>query len=162
MGHPLSIAVQIGLIDVLRSWGVKPDFVLGHSSGEMAAAYASGSISAEAAIVAATFRGTTSGSTESQKAGSMAALGIGPEETKPLLEDGVIIACENSHCSVTISGDSDKVDNVVAKVKEQYPGVLARHLKVEKAFHSRKSPPSSKSTRLTKPLRSYAGVWSFV
>ncbi|KAG9249431.1 polyketide synthase [Emericellopsis atlantica] len=136
MGHPLSIAVQIGLINVLSSWGLKPDLVLGHSSGEMSAAYASGSITAEAAMAAATFRGTTSGGDTPEKSGSMAALGLSAEDTRPLLEEGVIVACENSPSSVTISGDSDKVEIVVAKVKELHPGVLSRLLRVEKAFHS--------------------------
>jgi acyl transferase domain-containing protein len=63
-GHPLSIALQIGLIDVLHSWGIKPDVVLGHSSGEIAAAYASGAITAESAMAAATFRGTSNVSSE--------------------------------------------------------------------------------------------------
>ena len=136
MGHPLSIAVQVGLVNVLRSWNITPDFVLGHSSGEMAAAYASGAITAEAAMAAATFRGTTSGDT-SEKRGSMAAIGLGAQEMAPFMEPGAVIACENSQCSVTVSGDSEQVEKVVQNVKEQRPGVLARFLRVEKAFHSR-------------------------
>ncbi|RFU80508.1 polyketide synthase [Trichoderma arundinaceum] len=135
-GHPLSIAVQVGLVNVLRSWGIMPDFVLGHSSGEMAAAYASGAITAEAAMAAATFRGTTSTETQSEKRGSMAAIGLGAHEMAPYMETGVVVACENSQCSVTVSGDSEQVEKVVQNVKEQRPGVLARFLKVEKAFHS--------------------------
>ncbi|KAK8040739.1 fatty acid synthase S-acetyltransferase [Apiospora phragmitis] len=77
MGHPLSIAVQIGLVDVLHSWGVRPDFVVGYSSGEMAAVYASGSVTAEAAMAAATFRGTTSSEEVKSKRGTMAAIGLG-------------------------------------------------------------------------------------
>ncbi|UNI16448.1 Type I Iterative PKS [Purpureocillium takamizusanense] len=135
-GHPLSIAVQIGLIDVLKSWGLRPDSVLGHSSGEMAAAYASGSITAKAAMAAATFRGTTSTGGTAEKRGSMAAIGLGAHEMAPYMEPGVVIACENSQCSVTISGDSEQVEKVVQSVKAQREGVLARFLRVEKAFHS--------------------------
>lgn len=138
MGHPLSIAVQIGLIDMLRAWKVEPDFVLGHSSGEMAAAYASGSITAEGAMAAATFRGSSSTGAETEQKGSMAAIGLGSHEMAPYMESGVVIACENSQCSVTISGDAEQVEKVVDTIKEQRPGVLARFLKVEKAFHSRK------------------------
>ncbi|KAL7940024.1 polyketide synthase [Trichoderma barbatum] len=137
-GHPLSIAVQIGLIDILRAYGVKPDFVVGHSSGEMAAAYASGAISATAAMAAATFRGTTS--TDEQSAakprGAMAAIGLGAREVEPYMEPGVVVACENSQCSVTVSGDTDQVAKIVENVKANCPNVLARFLKVEKAFHS--------------------------
>jgi acyl transferase domain-containing protein len=139
MGHPLSIAVQIGLIDILRSWEVSPDFVLGHSSGEMAAAYASGAITAEAAMAAATVRGHRSGKA-AERPGSMAAIGLGPQEMEPYMEPGVVIACENSQASVTVSGDADGVERVVGKVKDQRPGVLARLLRVEKAFHSRMLP----------------------
>ncbi|PON24523.1 KR domain-containing protein [Trichoderma gamsii] len=137
-GHPLSIAVQIGLVDILRAYGVKPDWVLGHSSGEMAAAYASGAISATAAMAAATFRGSTS--TDEQPGGrprgAMAAIGLGAREVEPYMEPGVVVACENSHCSVTLSGDTDQVAKVVENVKANCPTVLARFLKVEKAFHS--------------------------
>ncbi|GLA97323.1 type I Iterative Polyketide synthase (PKS) [Aspergillus tubingensis] len=134
MGHPLSIALQIGLIDVLRSWGIVPTAVLGHSSGEMAAAYASGAITAEEAMAAATFRGA-SHETSSRK-GAMAAIGLGPKEVRPLLQQGVVIACENSHQSVTISGDTEGVEEVVRRIQEEQPGTFARFLRVEKAFHS--------------------------
>jgi len=136
MGHPLSIALQIALIDVIRSWGITPTLVLGHSSGEMAAAYASGSITAEGAMAAATFRGT-SHKTGSRN-GSMAAIGLGKAEIHPYMRSGVVVACENSQSSVTISGDSDEVMKVLEDVKAARPGVLARALRVEKAFHSRK------------------------
>lgn len=136
MGHPLSIALQIGLIDVIRSWGIEPALVVGHSSGEMAAAYASGSITAEGAMAAATFRGSSH--SETSREGSMAAIGLGKTEVLPYMEPGVVVACENSQCSVTLSGDAEQVVKVVEKIKENHPGVLARPLRVEKAFHSRK------------------------
>ncbi|EED13058.1 polyketide synthase, putative [Talaromyces stipitatus ATCC 10500] len=137
-GHPLSIAVQIGLIDMLRAWNIKPDFVLGHSSGEMAAAYASGAISATAAMAAATFRGSTSSDERpgGKPRGGMAAIGLGAHEMDEFMEPGVVIACENSQCSVTISGDIDQVAIIVENVQKKRPGVLARFLRVEKAFHS--------------------------
>ncbi|KAL4998919.1 hypothetical protein BDV10DRAFT_200929 [Aspergillus recurvatus] len=134
MGHPLSIALQIALIDVIRSWGIEPTVVLGHSSGEMAAAYASGSITAEGAMAAATFRGSSH--SEGSREGSMAAIGLGKTEVLPYMEPEVVVACENSQCSVTISGDSEQVAKVVEKIKASQPGVLARFLRVEKAFHS--------------------------
>ena len=89
-------------------------------------------------MAAATFRGTTSGDeTGGKQRGSMAAIGLGPSEMEPYMESGVVIACENSQLSVTISGDAEQVDKVVKNVKRERPGVLARALKVEKAFHSR-------------------------
>ncbi|KAK5996188.1 Highly reducing polyketide synthase lcsB [Cladobotryum mycophilum] len=135
-GHPLCVAVQIGLVDLLRSWNIQPDFVVGHSSGEISAAYASGALTAEGAMAAAFFRGVTSKGGSSEKRGSMAAIGLGPHEVAPYMEPGVVIACENSQSSVTVSGGSEQVRLVIQNVKEQRPGVLARMLRVEKAFHS--------------------------
>ncbi|PYH92913.1 putative polyketide synthase [Aspergillus ellipticus CBS 707.79] len=134
MGHPLTIAVQIGLINVLRSWGVTPSLVVGHSAGELAAAFASGAISAEAAIAAATFRGT--GNATSSRPGYMAAIGLGREDVVPYLESGVVIACEDSQLSVTLSGDTPQLEAAVHRMQTRRPDVLARFLRVEKAFHS--------------------------
>jgi acyl transferase domain-containing protein len=135
-GHPLSIALQIALIDLLRSWKIEPDVVLGHSSGEMAAAYASGAITAEGAMAAATFRGTSNVS--SDRKGSMAAIGLGREEVLQYLVPGVVIACDNSQLSVTLSGDTEGIKEVIQTLKTERPGIFARLLHVEKAFHSRK------------------------
>jgi acyl transferase domain-containing protein len=137
MGYALSVALQIGLVDVLRSWGVEPNAVIGHSSGEIAAAYASGAITAESAIAAGIFRGAFN--TQSSRAGSMAAVGIGRESILPYLLPGVVVACENSQCSTTLSGDTQAVESTVQLLKEAYPSVFTRFLRVEKAYHSRKS-----------------------
>jgi len=136
MGYSLSVALQIGLVDVLRSWGVEPNAVIGHSSGEIAAGYASGAITAESAIAAGIFRGALN--TQSNRAGSMAAVGLGRESVLPHLLPGVVIACENSQCSTTLSGDLQAVEFTVQTLKEVYPGVLTRFLRVQKAYHSRK------------------------
>ncbi|KUI61191.1 Lovastatin diketide synthase LovF [Cytospora mali] len=134
LGHPLCVAVQVALVDVLVSWGVVPDFVLGHSSGEVAAAYASGAITAEAAMATATFRGSSNVSTDQK--GSMAAVGLGRDEVLRFLEPGVDIACENSQLSTTVSGDTEAVDKMIKNLQTQQPGVFARMLRVEKAYHS--------------------------
>lgn len=142
MGHPLCIAVQIALVDVLRSWSqngsiTEPDFALGHSSGEAAAAYACGALTAEDAMYTATRRGISNASSVQQ--GSMAAVGLGSDEVRPFLVDGVDVACENSQCSVTLSGDTEGVAEVLQKLQAEKQGTFARMLRVEKAFHSRKS-----------------------
>ncbi|KAF4592341.1 polyketide synthase [Ophiocordyceps camponoti-floridani] len=132
LSSALCTAVQIGLVDVLRSWNVQPDFVVGHSVGEVAAAYASGAMTAEAALAVSYFRGLSMPA----KKGSMASLGLGRNQVSPLLEPGVVVACENSQSSVTISGDAVQVDKVLRRVRNEHPGVLARLLRVETAFHS--------------------------
>lgn len=67
----------------------------------------------------------------------MAAVGLGRDAVRPYLVDGVVIACENSPASITLSGDMDKVDAVVESIKHDFPDVFVRRLQVEMAFHSR-------------------------
>ena len=132
--QPLCTALQLALVDTLASVGIKPAAVVGHSSGEIAAAYAAGALTAEDAITVAFHRGAaTKGRTER---GGMAAVGLGWEEAQQYLVPGVITACNNSPSSVTLSGDADKLNAVVAVIKESHPSVSATTLKVEKAYHS--------------------------
>ncbi|KAK2037056.1 KR domain-containing protein [Colletotrichum somersetense] len=128
-------AVQIGITDVLRSWSVLPEAVIGHSSGEMAAAYAAGALTAEAAIIAAYFRGTATKLTATAKRkGTMAAIMLSSEKVANYLVDGVVVACENSQSRTTISGDQAAVEAIVGKVKAD--GILAKTLNVGFAYHS--------------------------
>jgi malonyl CoA-acyl carrier protein transacylase len=134
LSQPLCTAIQIGLVDALAAVGVKPDAVVGHSSGEIAAAYAVGALTAEQAIAAAFYRGVVANKQE--RKGAMAAIGMGWNQVKPFLVDNVGVACENSPKSVTISGDAQGVEEVVSAILRHHPDVLARLLKVEKAYHS--------------------------
>ncbi|KAJ8123759.1 hypothetical protein ONZ43_g364 [Nemania bipapillata] len=133
--QPLCTAVQVMVVEVLRSWGITPAAVLGHSSGEIAAAYASGALTMEEAIICGYLRGrATKQSTETP--GAMAAIGLGSDDIKPYLADGVVVACENSPSNTTLSGDEDKVLEVLQAVKHDYPDVIARRLQVDMAYHS--------------------------
>jgi acyl transferase domain-containing protein len=66
----------------------------------------------------------------------MAAVGWGRDAVTPYLVDGVLVACENSSQSVTLSGDYDKLTQLVDKIKEDDPDTLCRLLRVDKAYHS--------------------------
>lgn len=132
--QPLCTAVQIALVDTLRAYGVTPSAVVGHSSGEIAGAYASGALTAEEAIIAAHHRGAVT--SKQKRPGSMAAIGMSWEETEKHLVPNVTIACDNSPKSVTISGDTKDVKAVVATIKKSRTDVLARLLQVDKAYHS--------------------------
>lgn len=134
MSQPLCSALQIALVDTLASVGVEPSIVVGHSSGEIAGAYASGGLTAREAITAAIHRGNIT--RRQMKQGAMAAIGMSWEKTSKFLVPGVVIACENSPESVTISGDFDKLRMVVADIQKAHPEMLARLLKVDKAYHS--------------------------
>ncbi|KAJ5496618.1 hypothetical protein N7463_008605 [Penicillium fimorum] len=132
--QPLCTALQLALVDTLAFVGIKPAAVVGHSSGEIAAAYAAGALTAEEAIAVAFHRGaTTKGQTQ---CGGMAAVGLGWDEVQKFLVPGVVAACDNSPNSVTLSGDADKLEVVVADLKNSHPDVSATTLKVEKAYHS--------------------------
>lgn len=128
--------MQVALIDLLGDWGVTPSAVVGHSSGEIAAAYAAGALTTKEAITVAFYRGYVC--KKPHKKGGMAAVGIGRDEVTPFLRPGVKIACENSASSVTLSGDLDILEDVMANVKEKRPNVLVRKLQVEMAYHSSK------------------------
>ncbi|KAG4273107.1 acetyltransferase [Fusarium proliferatum] len=132
--QPLVCAIQVALVDLLRSWGVVPSAVVGHSSGEMAAAYAAGAISSQEAIKIAYYRGYVN--QQYKRDGGMAAVGLGAQEVTPYLVDGVTIACENSPQSVTLSGDKGALGEVCHKIGEQFSDCFIRQLKVNVAYHS--------------------------
>ncbi|GJP94927.1 polyketide synthase [Aspergillus niger] len=132
--QPLVAAVQVALVNLLRQWGIRPNAVVGHSSGEIAAAYAAKAITAEEAITIAYYRGyMTKGY---QRLGGMAAIGLGREQVTRYLRQGTLIACENSPHSVTLSGDLEALEKTCEIIRTEEPGCLVRRLKVEMAYHS--------------------------
>ena len=134
--QPICSALQIALVDLLAAWKVTPAAVIGHSSGEIAAAYAAGALSMREAITIAFCRGYVC--SKPMKRGGMAAVGLGRSDVLPYLVSGVQIACENSGKSVTLSGDVQPLEDVMAAIKEANPDTLVRKLQVEVAYHSRK------------------------
>ncbi|GAT19497.1 fatty acid synthase S-acetyltransferase [Aspergillus luchuensis] len=132
--QPLCTALQIGLVDLFAEWNIRPATVVGHSSGEIAAAYAMGSLTAEEAIVVAFYRGKLASSLPVE--GAMAAVGLSAQEVETFLVEGAVVACENSPQSVTISGDVDKVEAVAERIKLARPETFYRRLQVNIAYHS--------------------------
>lgn len=110
--------------------------MLGHSTGEIAAAYASGALSLSAAITIAYYSGQAAQHLAGE--GAMAAVGLGRGDAETYLdgEDGIVVACENSPQNVTLSGDKAALEGVLAKIKADHPDRVARLLRVERAFHS--------------------------
>jgi acyl transferase domain-containing protein len=80
------------------------------------------------------FRGLVS--KEVKTHGGMAAIGLGRTVAEPLLKPGVVIACENSPSSVTISGDAEQVEQVMSDVRVAFPDAAVRALRVDCAYHS--------------------------
>jgi acyl transferase domain-containing protein len=136
--QPICTAVQIGLVRILKSWGVNPKSVVGHSSGEIAAAYAAGLLNAREAILSAYFRGYAVNLLKTK--GAMLAAGVGPEEAEQLivdngLQDQVCVACVNSPESVTLSGSIDAVEILLRELQNNRS--FARKLETGgRAYHS--------------------------
>lgn len=133
--QPICTAVQIALTDVLQTWGVTPEAVVGHSSGEIAAAYASGAITARVAISLAYYRGQAIKASTIRR-GGMAAVGMTPKQVQNYVGHGVTVACENSPESVTLSGDEEALVQTLEKIKEKKPGTFCKRLDVSVAYHS--------------------------
>lgn len=128
-------AVQIGLTDVLRSLDLEPEYIIGHSVGELGCAYADGGMTAEQVILAAYHRGKVSMDTEKIK-GSMAAVGIGYKAIKQMLPASIEVACHNGHDSCTISGPIHDVARFVAELKSK--DIFAKEVPCSNiAYHSR-------------------------
>ena len=132
--QPLCTAIQVAIVNLLRTWGVTPAAVAGHSSGEIAAAYTTGSLTKEEAILAAYFRGYATRVKHAD--GAMAAVGLGADQLRPYLTKGIVIGCENSPSSTTISGDRKSVEGLVATLQRDLPEVFVRALQVDNAYHS--------------------------
>ncbi|KAK6826286.1 hypothetical protein RU639_005388 [Aspergillus parasiticus] len=139
--QPICSALQIALVDLLASWGIHPDSVTGHSSGEIAAAYATGALTMEDAMAVAYYRGVVVSSSpfaNGQIRGGMLALGTSVRESQSYLEilqsGKAVVACINSPSSVTIAGDLPAIDELERIVREKQ--VFNRRLAVEVAYHS--------------------------
>ncbi|KAI1076604.1 ketoacyl-synt-domain-containing protein [Whalleya microplaca] len=141
ISQPSCTAIQLALTDLMRSWGIRPVAVAGHSSGEIGAAYAAGSLTFKSSMSIAYHRGRLipvlkEGHPDLK--GSMLAVGGSKEEFEPLIselkEGQVKIACYNSPTSLTISGDEAGIDELrkVAEGKQ----LFNRKLFVDTAYHS--------------------------
>ena len=136
---------------LLRSWGIKPVAVTGHSSGEVAAAFAANVIDYRSALAIVYSRGvlTTAQTQEKTGRGAMMAAGLGRQDAErhisTISSGKVVVACVNSPSSVTISGDYVAVEELREKLQAQ--NVFTRRLNVNAAFHSHHMQPIAKDYR---------------
>lgn len=149
ISQPLCTAVQIILVNCLKEAGVRFSAVVGHSSGEIGAAYAAGFFGAEDAMKIAYYRGyfANLAANDGGKKGAMLAVGTSMTEVVEFCEleqfkGRISVAASNSSTSVTLSGDSDAIDE--AKTFYDKKGVFVRILKVDTAYHSSHMVPCSK------------------
>ncbi|KAI6432251.1 putative PKS-like protein biosynthetic cluster [Pyricularia oryzae] len=144
VSQAICTVLQIALVDELRSWGVRPARVIGHSSGEIAAAYCLGALSHSDAIAAAYFRGKASAavaeaSSKQATEMGMMAVGCSREQAQELIagQNGcvdVTVACVNSPESITLSGHATELEKMAEVLQEH--SIFHRRLKVEIAYHS--------------------------
>lgn len=124
------------MVNLLREWDVIPAAVVGHSSGEIAAAYAAGALGMKEALLVSYYRGVAT--SELRQPGAMGAVGLGRDDLEGLLVGNAVVACENSRSSVTISGSLSDVEASLDRIRRIRPAVLVRKLKIDRAYHSSK------------------------
>ncbi|HEX8053993.1 MAG TPA: beta-ketoacyl synthase N-terminal-like domain-containing protein, partial [Thermoleophilaceae bacterium] len=137
IAQPVLFSLQLALTELWRSWSIRPDSVVGHSVGEVAAACVAGALDLEQAIDVVLARGRVMQPLKGR--GAMAAIGLPPAEVEELLRAGVSVAAINSPSTTVVSGDTAAVEAVVAAAGERQ--AFARMLPGGYAFHSQQTAP---------------------
>ena len=135
VAQPANAVLQIALTRLWRSWGVYPDAVLGHSVGELGAAYASNALSLRDTMLVAHHRSRLQAQLAGR--GTMLAVGLTAEEAATCAErfgQQVSVAAVNSANSITLAGDTAALETIAAELTAA--GKFNRFLQVEVPYHS--------------------------
>lgn len=135
VAQPANVVLQIALARLLASWGVRPDAALGHSVGEVAAAYVAGALSLHDALSVAHHRSRLQGRLAGR--GGMLAVDLPADDAARQIErfgTRICIAAVNSDHAVTLAGDRDALEQLAEQLKAT--GVFNRFLHVEVPYHS--------------------------
>ncbi|PQE28875.1 polyketide synthase protein [Rutstroemia sp. NJR-2017a BBW] len=147
------IALQIAYIKLLEDLNITPDTVVGHSSGEIAAAYSIGAISIRYAMQVAYYRGLLATDLEDNSkypSGAMMAVGLSHINIQPYFDAistqyghcALVVACINSQSSITVSGDKIQLTSLESMLRAA--NIFARKLQVNVAYHSPLMNPIAK------------------
>ncbi|KAI1140606.1 hypothetical protein F5Y05DRAFT_410453 [Hypoxylon sp. FL0543] len=145
LAQPICTALQVALIELLAVWNIQPCGIVGHSSGEIAAAFCAGAISGPSAWTIAYFRGSLAArlaTTDPRHRGAMMSVQLSERDFHSYFEDiahdcsvvDISIACENSPSSITVTGLEASVDRLKNRLDRD--GVFARKLRIPVAYHS--------------------------
>ncbi|XP_034005889.1 probable polyketide synthase 16 [Trematomus bernacchii] len=142
--QPLIFAVQVGIAALLKHWGIKPDAVLGHSVGEVAAAHCSGLLSLEDAVKVLYHRSTLQNKVTGGK--MLVVSNVAVEKvlkTLPEFAGKICVAALNSPQSCTLSGDADAIAILHEKLKIMFAekNLFLHELDVPAAYHSHMMDP---------------------
>ena len=134
-----NFAIQVALVEVWKSWGIVPDAVVGHSAGEMAAAYTAGALTLEDAVKVSYHRSRLQSEAHP---GKIIAVGMGPQELERILADydgELDLAAVNSPVSCTVAGGADAIVALFERLEREQ--VFARILSFAVPYHSARMEP---------------------
>ncbi|QIL90220.1 SDR family NAD(P)-dependent oxidoreductase [Microbulbifer sp. SH-1] len=135
IAQPAIFATQVALSELLASWGIEAGCIVGHSAGEVGAAYIAGALSFDDAIKVIYHRSQLQHTTEGM--GKMLAVGLSEANLVPYLaglDEKVSIAAVNSEEAITLAGDAEALARIAEQLDEQ--GIFARFLSVGVPYHS--------------------------
>lgn len=139
VAQPSNLAIQVALARLWEKWGIQPDAIVGHSVGEVSAAYLAGVYSMEEAVLISYHRSRLQQTTAGK--GKMLAVGLSEADALERIDSfpGVSVAAINSYASVTLSGDSGELQSIAEALTQE--GVFNKFLAVEVAYHSPQMDP---------------------
>lgn len=138
--QPLIFGIQIALFALWKSWGIVPEGIIGHSLGEIAAAYTAGILNLEDAARVVVQRSNLM--QQSKGAGKMAVIGLSEQEAENIIKkygEGLTIAVINDSSAVVVAGKPDKLAQLVDEMKERE--IFYRYISHDFAFHSTQMEP---------------------
>ncbi|CAG2102821.1 unnamed protein product, partial [Medioppia subpectinata] len=143
-------AIEIALCDVILALGITPDGIIGHSFGEIAAAYADGCLDTREALLMAYYRGVVTESDKKLPKGLMAVAGLSWTEAKKLCPMGVNPVCNNGLDTIVLSGLYNEMKQMVEDLTKK--GIFVRELQSNDIpYHSEYLITSAK--KLTEELK---------